>query len=174
MKKYLILLIVVLCVAQTAIGFTIKGGVSYTVNEARQIAFDGVAQKIDMSKYKEYFVDKNYEKNQELLKKGKKRYKDRYLTKFSDGDYAISYKDNTIIGFYYDNKGYLEAIDFIEDSDYPQRSFKYDRNGKLDSIDLVISGDEQYLFEPTGELGAHWIGKNCYNEKGQLVLTREY
>ncbi len=34
MKKYLILLIVVLCVAQTAIGFTIKGGVSYTVNDS--------------------------------------------------------------------------------------------------------------------------------------------
>ena len=174
MKKYLILLIVVLCVAQTAIGFTIKGGVSYTVNEARQIAFDGVAQKIDMSKYKEYFVDKNFEKNQELLDRGKTRYRDRELTKFSDGAYAISYKDNKSIGFYYDKKGHLELIDFIEYRDYPKRSFKYDRNGKLDSIALVVSGDEQYLFEPTGELGAHWIGKNCYNEKGQLVLTREY
>ena len=87
----------VLCVAQTAIGFTIKGGVSYTVNEARQIAFDGVPKKIDMSKYKEYFVDKNYEKNQELLDRGKTRYRDRELTKFSDGAYAISYKDNNFI-----------------------------------------------------------------------------
>ena len=82
MKKYLILLIVVLCVAQTAIGFTIKGGVSYTVNEARQIAFDGVPKKIDMSKYKEYFVDKNYEKNMKLLNEGKTRYRGRILAFF--------------------------------------------------------------------------------------------
>ena len=174
MKKFICLLIIFVFTVCAAQSVTLSGGVSYTVNEARQIAFDGVAQKIDMSKYKEYFVDKNFEKNQELLDRGKTRYRDRELTKFSDGAYAISYKDNKSIGFYYDKKGHLELIDFIEYRDYPKRSFKYDRNGKLDSIALVVSGDEQYLFEPTGELGAHWIGKNCYNEKGQLVLTREY
>ena len=172
MKNYLILLIVVLCVAQTAIGFTIKGGVSYTVNEARQIAFDGVAQKIDMSKYKEYFVDKNFEKNQELLDRGKTRYRDRELTKFSDGSYGILYKTNKSRAYYYDKKGLLTGIDFIENGEYPKRSLKYIKNGELDSICIFVSGDEQFLFEITGELGAHWIGNNCYNEKGELIKTR--
>ena len=80
MKKFICLLIIFVFTVCAAQSVTLSGGVSYTVNEARQIAFDGVAQKIDMSKYKEYFVDKNFEKNQELLDRGKTRYRDRELT----------------------------------------------------------------------------------------------
>ena len=107
MKKYLILLIAVLCVAQTAIGFTIKGGVSYTVNEARQIAFDGVPKKIDMSKYKEYFVDKNFEKNINALKNGKNSFWNRFFMYFSDDTYAVRYKLHSEIGYYYNKDGVL-------------------------------------------------------------------
>ena len=174
MKKFICLLIIFVFTGCAAQSVTLSGGVSYTVNEARQIAFDGVAQKIDMSKYKEYFVDKNFEKNQELLKKGKKRYKDRYLTKFSDGAYSISYRNNTATCFYYDKSGKLVFIDLIENRDYPKKAVTYNRLGELDSTCLFVSGKEQYIFDTNKKLGAHWIGKNCYNEKGQLVLTREY
>ena len=172
MKKFICLLIIFVFTGCAAQSVTLHGGVLYTVNEARQIAFDGVPKKIDMSKYKEYFVDKNYEKNQELLDRGKTRYRDRELTKFSDGSYGILYKTNKSRAYYYDKKGLLTGIDFIENGEYPKRSLKYIKNGELDSICIFVSGDEQYLFEPTGELGAHWIGNNCYNEKGELVKTR--
>ena len=43
--------------------YTIQGGISYTVDEARIIAFDGVENKIDISKYKKYFLDINLKKN---------------------------------------------------------------------------------------------------------------
>ena len=172
MKKFICLLIIFVFTGCAAQSVTLSGGVSYTVNEARQIAFDGVPKKIDMSKYKEYFVDKNYEKNQELLDRGKTRYRDRELTKFSDGSYGILYKTNKSRAYYYDKKGLLTGIDFIENGEYPKRSLKYIKNGELDSICIFVSGDEQFLFEITGELGAHWIGNNCYNEKGELIKTR--
>ena len=174
MKKYLILLIVVLCVAQTAIGFTIKGGVSYTVNEARQIAFDGVPKKIDMSKYKEYFVDKNYEKNMKLLNEGKTRYRGRILAFFSNQTYSVCYTKNRRIAYYYSKIGLLEFIDITYKETFPQKSVTYDINGNIDSVVLSVSVDEQFIFDTNGKLGVHWIGKNGYDENGIVFGVRNF
>ena len=64
-------------------------------------------------------------------------------------------------------------IDLIENRDYPKKAVTYNRMGELDSTCLFVSGKEQYIFDTNKKLGAHWIGKNCYNEKGELILTRE-
>ena len=173
MKKFICLLIIFVFTGCAAQSVTLSGGVSYTVNEARQIAFDGVAQKIDMSKYKEYFVDKNFEKNINALKNGKNSFWNRFFMYFSDDTYAVRYKLHSEIGYYYNKDGVLFEIDFIEDRDYPKRAIKYDKKGSFKSVILIISSDEQYIFDTNKKLRSHWIGKNCYNEKGELILTRE-
>ena len=113
MKKFICLLIIFVFTVCAAQSVTLSGGVSYTVNEARQIAFDGVAQKIDMSKYKEYFVDKNFEKNINALKNGKNSFWNRFFMYFSDDTYAVRYKLHSEIGYYYNKDGVLFEIDFI-------------------------------------------------------------
>ena len=173
MKKFICLLIIFVFTGCAAQSVTLSGGVSYTVNEARQIAFDGVPKKIDMSKYKEYFVDKNFEKNINALKNGKNSFWNRFFMYFSDDTYAVRYKLHSEIGYYYNKDGVLFEIDFIEDRDYPKRAIKYDKKGSFKSVILIISSDEQYIFDTNKKLRSHWIGKNCYNEKGELILTRE-
>ena len=48
----------------------------------------------------------------------------------------------------------------------------YDKNGILDSTSLFISNNESYVFDLNKKLIAHWKGNNCYNEKGELIMTR--
>ena len=172
MKKFICLLIIFVFTGCAAQSLTLSGGVSYTVNEARQIAFDGVPKKIDMSKYKEHFVDKNYEKNQELLDRGKTRYRDREIIKFSDGYYGVCYKNNKNISFYYDKTGCLNSFSVVIIDDYPQKGAIYDKNGYLRTTFLNVSHTEQFVFNLDKKLISHWIGKNCYNERGELVKTR--
>ncbi len=47
------------------------------------------------------------------------------------------------------------------------------KNGILDSTSLFVSNNESYVFDLNKKLIAHWKGKNCYNEKGELIMTRE-
>ena len=154
-------------------GFTIKAGISYTVNEARQIAFENVQYKIDMSHYKNHFVDPNFEENLKALKKGKKKYKNRYINHFSNNTYGIMYKSNLYVVYYYTQKGKLFAIDIYNKKSYPKKAVKYSINGDLDGIILDLSSNEGYMFNAQKKLEAHWIGDNCYNEKGELIMTRK-
>ena len=152
--------------------YTIKGGISYTVSKARQIAFENVNYKIDIYKYKEFFIDKNFAINQKVMLKDKKKYKNRYLTKFSKGEYAIRYKNQPSHAYYYDSSGKLCYIDIDLNSSYPKQRVTYNINGILDSVTLDTSSNEQFIFDTNKQLIAHWIGNNCYDDKGVLIDTR--
>ena len=174
MKKFICLLIIFVFTVCAAQSVTLSGGVSYTVNEARQIAFDGVPKKIDMSKYKEYFVDKNFEKNMKLLNEGKTRYRGRILAFFSNQTYSVCYTKNRRIAYYYSKIGLLEFIDITYKETFPQKSVTYDINGNIDSVVLSVSVDEQFIFDTNGKLGVHWIGKNGYDENGIVFGVRNF
>ena len=153
--------------------YTLNGGVSYTVETARIECFKDISEKIDMTNYVEHMTDRNFEENNLALRKKKKKYKNRYLTLFSDGAYSVSYRDKKNEDFYYDSSGKLIAIDFKLKTSYPQKSVKYDAKGNLDSICLWLENNEQYVFNKDKSLSSHWIGNNCYNEKGELIMTRK-
>ncbi len=171
MKK-LILFFILFCITNTTYAYTIKAGISLTVNEARTISFENVTPQIDISKYKKYFFDKNYKKNQNALKKGKYRYQNKYLTLFSNNSYAITYLYHKEIGFYYNSNGHLILIEYDLNKNYPVKRVRYDINGNLDSVSLSTSNKEDFIFDINKKLIAHWIGNNCYNEKGELTKTR--
>lgn len=167
--KYLILLIIFLGLYAPVNAEVLKGGVSYTVDEIRKIAFQDVSSKIDINEYKKYFVfEKNTEKKLGLLNIFAPY---RITTRFSNGSYAVRYKKDSERAYYYDSSGHLKKIDFMTKDKTKQVS--YDNKGNLDSVGLALPGNEQYIFDNKGKLYAHWIGKNCYNEKGELVMTRE-
>lgn len=173
MKKLLLFIFVELLIITPVLCRTLQGGVSYTVEQARQVSFNNIAYQIDIKLYKKYFKDENREKNLELMLKGRKYYHNRYLTYFSDGDYSVWYKKNPRYCYYYDKNGNLKYIGIDEKTTYPKRSYKYDINGKLDSVTLSVLNSEDFMFDVDKNLKAHWIGNNCYNEKGELIKTRE-
>ena len=167
--KYLIFLIIFLGLYAPVHAEVLKGGVSYTVDEIRKIAFQDVSSKIDINEYKKYFVfEKNTEKKLGLLNIFAPY---RITTRFSNGSYAVRYKKDSERAYYYDSSGHLKKIDFMTKDKTKQVS--YDNKGNLDSVGLALPGNEQYIFDNKGKLYAHWIGKNCYNEKGELIMTRE-
>ena len=167
--KYLIFLIIFLGLYAPVNAEVLKGGVSYTVDEARAKAFSNVPLKIDMNEYKKYFKDPNYEENKKAISDEKKRLKGRQLTFFSVGGYSIVYYNNLTTAFYYDDFGNLELIEFH----YQEKDIAYTVSGNLDRISLLVKKSECFIFDLNKKLVAHWIGNNCYNEKGELILTRE-
>ena len=172
MKKFFIIFILLCnCIYIQAAAKTLKAGVSYTLNGIRTIAFEKVEKKIDVSKYKKYFVYNEFCKNKKTLFRGKEC-TIRKFTQFSDGDFGVLYKSPKHVGFYYDKKGNLRSIEFFLSSENIIKRITYDRNGDFDSVAVDVKPDEQYVFDSEGKLFAHWIGKNGYNEKGELFGTR--
>lgn len=173
MKKLIfILFFIVLCFLPTY-AKTLKAGISYTVEDARIESFTGISTKIDMNAYSKYLVDENYAENNKAQKRGKTKFRNRTLTVFSSGVYAIKYRSIDKKYFYYDNQGKLKKIDISIGDSYPRKRIAFDANGYLDAVALDVSKNEQFVFDKDKKLVAHWIGNNCYNEKGELVMTRE-
>ena len=145
------------------IGFSatvIEGGISFTVKQAREIAFENVDIQIPVDSFSKYLKDKFFFR---FFKE---------VTVFSDGDYSIhDIKNNKC--YYYSKNGNLKIIEIILNSSFPQKSVRYDINGNLDSVVLDIGNSEQFIFDVNKKLVAHWIGKNGYDENGELFGTRD-
>ena len=174
MHKGLILILMIISMTiNPVLSLELTGRVYYTVETARTEAFSNIPLSINISDYASYFSDYNYIANKNVMNKNKVKIRDRYITFFSDKTYAIYYKKNKSVQFYYDINGKLDFISFSINKKYPIKVLKYDRNGILDSISLFISNNESFVFDLNKKLIAHWKGNNCYNEKGELVMTRE-
>ena len=173
MKFVLILSIILMFSTNIVFSETIlKGTISYTVAQAREIAFEKVPMKIDMKKYKNYLIDKNWKKNQTLISNKQFRYKNRSLVIFSDNSYAVNYNKNKNIYYYYSSTGKLKMIEYEDRQTYPSKSIRYNANGLLDSVSLNVSESNEFLFTAQKKLYAHWIGEKCYNEYGEIVQKR--
>ena len=178
MYKYFFVVIFVI-ISLLISGYTLKGKISYTPEEDRIEAFKDIDLRINMDAYGQYLVDKNYYDNMKILNqksnklKKYKKYKNRYITSYSDKGYSILYKNNPKISYHYDGYGKLEGITFDMGTGFPCKSVTYDQFGIFDSVALEISIEEQVIFDKNKKFVAHWKGNNCYNEKGELIMTRE-
>ncbi len=172
MRKYFLLIFFIILICFNC-GYTIKGGVSYTVETARQISFAGVSKNIDIKKYKNYLHDEYFCKNMEAKTHHKNKLKNRSVTFFSDGTYGVVYKSNRNKGYYYDGDGYLEFIEISKTKFYPKKYVRYNIQGSIDTIVLATTPKEAYIFNKDKKLIAHWIGNNCYNEAGELIKIRK-
>ena len=157
----------------TADARTIKAGVTYTFADAKRDAFKGVSKKININKYGKVLKDPFYEENKMLLKLGKNEADNRYIIGFSIGGYAYAYKKAKTVAYYYTDEGDLENIGISSSPDYPKRTIKYDIKGILSDVAIELSDKEQFVFDADKKLIGHWIKNNCYNEKGELIMTRE-
>ena len=86
MKK-IITLLLFLCLTLPLFGFTLKGSVTYTVEQARKEAFANVEYTLPKHIINANRTDPNYKQNKALIKNGIKETSDRYIGYFDDGTY---------------------------------------------------------------------------------------
>ena len=152
--------------------FTLKGGVTFTVESARKEAFADVDEYslpkniIDANR-----IDPNFEDNKVLIKNGVKETGDRFIGYFADGGYGIVYKNNLYYVFYYNKNGKLLYVDKRQTLYYPAKAFTFDTNGKLIRVSISTK-NEDYIFFPNGQLESHWVGNTEYDLRGNVVNQR--
>lgn len=151
----------------------LTGGVKYTVNDAKIELQHNRPSATDFIVSRNNFVDKDRNANYFALLKGKTNLNDRILALFSDGTYAVNYKNDLKHVWYYDKDGMLINVEFRTSLEFPYGSYKYSPDGELANMSLRVSKDETYIFSSFGELLAHWVGDNCYDENGNIVMTRK-
>ena len=153
-------------------GLTLKGGVKYTVESAREEAFRNIEYQIPMEPHKKYLKDPGYTPG-EGGKKPKISKKGRTVSYFSDGSYAVRYYTNWKKIYIYNGKGDLEAIEIRCTSNvYPKISRCYDKKGILVNVTFWISATDNYIYDINGVLLAYWKGNVAYDKKGNVLVLR--
>lgn len=169
MKKIFIVLVIIF--GLPVFGTTLTGGVKYNVEDAR-IELQNNKPSSSFLLTAENF-DPDYERNKSYLLKGETKLKDRVIGRFSDGTYGVNYYNDPKHVWYYDKDGYLINAEVKTSLNYPYSAYKYDVDGQLVNMSLRVSEKESYIFSPLGQLLGHWIDKKCYDENGNIVMTRE-
>ena len=152
--------------------FTLKGGVTFTVESARKEAFADVEYSLPKNIIDANRIDPNFEDNKVLIKNGVKETGDRFIDYFSNGNYSIVYKKNLYLEFHYTKEGKLETIGKRTSLTCPLKTYQYDTNQKLVSITLYKTLNDIYIFSLDGTLVAHWIGNKCYDKNNRLIKYR--
>lgn len=174
MKKILLILILIFSSQSVFAEMVLFGEAQYNVEKARNEVQQYIQPKINFLLIKPHLVDFNREKNLKALLCGQVELKDRDLALFSIGTYGVVYKHDKLHAYYYSSSGILEYIDIRSSENYPYKSYQYDVNGNLVNMGLRVSKKEAYIYSPKGNLIAHWIGSNGYDEKGRIIMTRKF
>ena len=151
----------------------ITGEVQYSVNGVREEVFETEPASFDREKIKQRLVDYNRAENINSLLKGVTELKDRTLAYFSDGSYGVVYKDKPLEVYYYGGDGFLTHNEIRDSVEYPYKSYKYTAGGRLVNVGMRVSEDETFIFDPKGELVAHWLGACCYDENNNVIMRRK-
>ena len=171
MNKFVLGLICFCFFVLPSFSFTLKGGVTYTVESARKEAFANVEYSLPKSIIDANRIDPNFEDNKVLIKNGISETSDRHITYYSDGGYSIVYKNNLYYVFYYDKNGKITYIDKRQTLFYPVKAFTFNPYGKLIRVSISIK-NEDYIFFPNGQLESHWVGNTEYDLNGNVINNR--
>ncbi len=170
MKKILLLFFMLLSLSAGAT--TLTGGIKYSVDDAR-IELQNNKPHSTALLTNNNFLDINHKQNMDYLLRGITKLNDRTMGLFSDGSYAINYNNDQKHVWYYDKDGNLIHIEIKNSLSYPYHTYKYTADGELATMTLRVSEGETFVFDPYGQLLGHWVGSNCYDENGNIVMTRK-
>ena len=84
------------------------------------------------------------------------------------------YNDNPLYVWYYSSYGNLIYAEKKNRSEYPYKTYKYTPEGRLVNMSLRVSKGETFIYTPDGNLLAHWVGANAFDENGNIIMTRKY
>ncbi len=172
--RILLTIIFILCFIPNATANILTGGIEYNTNSARAYLLYSEKQTVPEKLLSQNLIDLNRNENITTLLKGSTQLNDRTLAYFSDGSYAVTYNNNPKYVWYYARSGILTHSEVKETFTYPYKTYKYNPDKSLENMSLRVSKEETYIFSPKGKLLAHWLGPNCYDENGNIVMTREY
>ena len=170
MKKLIIIFLIFgVFVPSNAVMLT--GGIKYTQEDARiELQNNKPSASFILNAD---IIDPNYNQNYNYILKGLTKLSDRTLAKFSDGSYGVNYKKDILHVYYYDKDGTLISAEIKTSVEFPYRTYKYNPDGELVTMTMRVSENETFIFNPHGKLLGHWIGKNCYDENGKILMTRQ-
>lgn len=192
MKKVFIniLITTLLFIPSVSQAMTLKGGVEkvWTVDSAREEAFNGIKDWVDLSKYQP--TDPKFRENKKLIDKDKLETKDRHITVFSDGWYAVRYYNNMTESYYYNTDGALRVVEYSyyakdvytmadinkysPEELFPSKDYQHQYpSGKIIRIRISPKYMDEYCFKPNGELVEHCVDDKCYDANNNLIMTRE-
>lgn len=192
MKKLLtrILIITLAFIPSMSLAVTLKGGIEkvWTVDSAREEVFKDLKEWVDLSQYAP--IDPKFKENRKLINKNKLETKNRHITVFSDGWYAIRYYNNMTESYYYTPEGNLRVVEYSYyaknvytmddiskysvDELFPSKDYQHQYpSGKMMRIRISPKYMDEYCFKPDGELIQHCINDKCYDTDNKLIYIRE-
>lgn len=181
LKKSLLVLVAIFMLAMPANATTLKAGIEYTVDSARVVAFQDTDITIPTSEFSGVLSDIFYYSNIEAIKAGRNTAGigfTRKLVPFYDKNnklsfYGVQTEDQPNKKLYYSPTGKLLKYEINTFKGvYPYKTIAYDTKGHLLNINLVVSDNEAFIFNKDKKLIAHWLDNKCYNEKGEVDLTK--
>lgn len=153
------------------------------IEEIRDLIFsEGTVLKYDKKVFRadnvQYWKNKSYLEDYELIKSGVREDKDRTLCGFYWKKmlvaYGIQYNSNPENVYYYDSLGNLRWLDKVSSAypKYPYWSYQYNRSGKLVAVYYNVSGDDQYVYTSDKVFQGRWYKENLYDKNAKIIMTR--
>lgn len=181
LKKSLLVILAMFLLSMPGYPLTLKASVEYTVDNARVIAFQDTNISIPKSEFSGVLSDIYYYSNIEAINAGRLTAGigfSRKLVPFYDKNnklsfYGVQTEDQPDKKLYYSPAGKLLKYELNTfNGVYPYKTIAYDTKGQLININLVVSDHEAFVFNKDKKLIAHWLYDKCYNEKGEVDLTK--
>lgn len=137
----------------------LQGGVSFTVNSAREYIQDGLPENIKIPAKYYQFQAKNVEKT---------------VTSYNNSGevvgLTVQYINEPAKAYIY-KKGHLAYYEIYDNpvNVYPHRGYRYDLDGNLVVTSLTVSKNEMYRFSSDSKLIAHSVNGVIYDEDGNVI-----
>lgn len=159
MKRILVAFLGILVFGMSAQAMELTGGVTYTVDSAREYVFQDMPQpKLDSNFFfaRTDNVDRvvySYDNNNRVI------------------GISVLYKNDHTQVYIYDEHKQLIYIDkYDRDVNlYPHRGYRYDLDGNLSLTSLSVSKNEHYRFSPSGKLIAYSLNGVIYDENKRVI-----
>lgn len=168
MRKKLILLLCLFMLGLPTLAEPLKATVTYTEENARIEAFEGVSQYCpftDVTSFQRSLFVASIN-NDDVL--AVQEFNSKIFKVIPYKALAVVYKDLPHFAYYYEKtkngyKGVAIEVVNAKDMNYPIKTIKYNaKTGKLATINLTISEDEGFVFDENKKTIAHWINDKEY------------
>ncbi|MBY0405194.1 MAG: hypothetical protein K2X66_14950 [Cyanobacteria bacterium] len=159
----------------------LKSKGSWSTETARSFLFLDAKHLLDTRIFEA--KDPQFIDNQNLILQGKTKLNNRTVLPSAEGFYSVKNGEGPTL--YYSSKGNLKAIELNEISNNGIiKSYKYLygsyaeklglNSGQLLFASVMVGPGEQYVFETTGNLHAHWVNGTCYRNDGSKCFQKRF
>lgn len=137
----------------------IEGGVTYTVDSARQYLQEGLPQGINIP-------DKYYQVQTDNI--------DKMVTSYNNNGevvgVTVQYINEPTKAYIY-KRGNLTYVEYYDKpvSIFPHRGYRYNLDGGIVSSSLSVSKNESFRFDSKGKLIAHSVNGIIYDENQNVI-----